>query len=134
MVHTYLSHVHIFIHTFIHSQDEAGLLTGVDLAANPPTQAKLKDAAGKLLDGGVGVVAITLGEAGAYVAVTSKTERVKEGSRLAHQAAKWIGQDILLPPFPLAPNAEVKAYIYHHTSYHIFVSYSSSSFHVSFIM
>ena len=89
------------------NQDEAGLLTSVDLSASPLPLANLKEAAGELLAGGAGLVAITLGEAGAYVAVTSKAERVKAGSRLAHQASRWIGQDILLPPFPLTPGAEV---------------------------
>ena len=52
------------------------------------------------------MVAITLGEHGAYVKVTASELRLQEGGRLAWQAAEWAGQETLLPPYPLQAGAE----------------------------
>lgn len=88
-------------------QDEARLLTGVELDKSGSfSLSSLKQAAESLLQRGVGVVAITLGEKGAFVKATSDRARLQQAEHLAWQAEKWAGAEIMMPPYPLQDGAE----------------------------
>lgn len=89
-----------------HPQEEARLLTGIKLSSELLSLSKLQQAGEALLQLGVGVVAITLGEHGAYVKATGSERRLQESEHLAWQAAAWAGQETLLPPYPLQAGAE----------------------------
>ncbi len=88
------------------AQEEARLLTGTTLNGERPSLPELQQAGDALLQLGVAVVAITLGEHGAYVKVTASEPRLQESEVLARQASTWAGQEALLPPYPIQPGAE----------------------------
>lgn len=97
LVHTDVLHL---------NQEEATLITGHTIST-PPSLPSLREAAAVLFSYGVAIVAITLGEEGAYVAVTPSEGRILPESALAWQASKWTpGTDVLLPAYPLTLGAQ----------------------------
>ena len=85
--------------------EEACHVAGV---APPPAEAdatpeQLRRIADAFTSRGVGVVAITLGAAGAYVAVSPDAARLQRSPRLAAAARRWsAAEDALLPAAPTA--------------------------------
>lgn len=75
------------------------------LSASDPTG--LSRAAAYLHDRGVAVVALTLGEQGAYVSVTPQQARLDGSPALGRQAGRWAGESVLLPPAPVTEGAQV---------------------------
>jgi len=97
LVHTDVLHL---------NQEETTIITGITIPT-PPTLSSLQQAASVLFSHGVAIVAITLGEEGAYVGVTSSEGRILPESALSWQARKWKpGTDVLLPAYPLTPGAQ----------------------------
>ncbi len=91
------------------NQEEANLLlsnTDIHLSDGVNSLAALQQAGDALLQKGLAVVALTLGEHGAYVKVTSNEGRLQTSEALAWQASRWAGQEALLPPYALQPGAE----------------------------
>jgi len=94
------------------NQEEANLLlsgndSDIHLSDAAISLSSLQQAADALLAQGLAIVALTLGEHGAYVKVTSNEKRLQASEALAWQGAKWAGQETLLPPYPLQAGAEV---------------------------
>ena len=58
--------------------------------------------AAPLLERGVAVVALTLGEGGAYVCVSSDEARLRNRAELSRAAAGWCGQQARLAALPVA--------------------------------
>ena len=72
-----------------------------ELTESASTLSDLRGLVRPFLDAGVAVVAVTLGQHGAYVAVTEDAARLTRSATLAAAASQWVGSDIRLPALPL---------------------------------
>ena len=85
--------------------DEACHIAGVDAGtldeASATEEELMERVAAPLLAAGVAVVAITLGPHGAFVAVTSDSERLERSAALGRCARGWVGSAVRLPALPL---------------------------------
>ena len=67
------------------------------------TDAELRALVAPLLAGGVGIVALTLGASGAFVAVSADEARLRRGGAALGRAAEhWCGAEARAPALPLA--------------------------------
>ena len=71
-------------------------------ASTEGSEAWLRDAvAAPLIEQGVAIVALTLGEGGAYVCVSGDEARLRRGAELARASAGWCGQQARLAALPV---------------------------------